>query len=176
LPYCPSCGREIAGDSIFCPHCGRNLNQTARSGVQYYGAIDPDASTARTVTLVAIILQVIFFAIGIFVVSFFFFVAMPITISGIGTSPAVTPPSFPIFGLVAFVFSLSFLVSIVWIALDYFLVYRNLGSTSTIAAAKTPSIVLGVVQLIFGGVIPGILLIVAYIKIGDSMQRRGQTA
>ena len=109
-------------------------------------------------------------------VFFFFLLAMPITISGIGTSPVVTPPIFPMFGLFAFVFSLSFLVSIVWIALDYFLVYRNLGSTSTIASAKTPSIVLGVVQLIFGGVIPGILLIVAYIKIGDSMQRRGQMA
>lgn len=96
---------------------------------------------------------------------------MPFSFSVSGTG---TPPTFPLFGLLAFVFSISFLVSILWIALDYYLVYRNLGSTSTIASAKTPSIVLGVVQLIFGGVIPGILLIVAYIKIGDSMQRRGQ--
>ncbi len=37
--------------------------------------------------------------------------------------------------------------------------------------AETPSLVLGIIQLIFGGLIPGILLIVAYVKIKASLHR-----
>ena len=38
-----------------------------------------------------------------------------------------------------------------------------------VADAETSSLVLGILQLIFGGVIPGILLIIAYAKIRDSL-------
>lgn len=72
------------------------------------------------------------------------------------------------------VLGVGFLISIVWMALDYLLVYRNLLSSATVVDARTPSIVLGIVQLISGGVIPGILMILAYFKICDSMRSRGQ--
>jgi hypothetical protein len=192
LPYCPNCGAEVASGSQFCSKCGRNLG-SASAGVSPpppstypIGAIDPDASTARTLTLVAIILQVIFFVIGIFTASLFFAIA-PIasnfnvtcftTTNGITTctttsSNAGTSISF--FGIFLAIFAFAFVISIVWIALDYFLIYRNLGSVASIPRARTPALLLGIIQLLFGGVIPGILLIVAYLKIGDSIRRREQ--
>jgi hypothetical protein len=77
-------------------------------------------------------------------------------------------------GIISAIFSIGFAISFIWILLDYLLVYNNLKSTNEIPRAKTPALVLGIIQLIFGGVIAGILLLVAYVKIGDSMRRRGQ--
>jgi hypothetical protein len=167
MPFCSTCGSSVSPEAVFCPHCGARLSGASRatvpapSSAQYY-ELDPDASTARTLTLIALIIQGIFFFIGLAVSSVAFatlgFARVPI---GVG-------------GIFAAVFGLGFLISIVWIGLDYFLVYKNLSSTATVANARTPSIVLGIIQLIFGGVIAGILLIVAYLKICDSMRRRGQ--
>jgi hypothetical protein len=155
----------------------------------HQGGIGPDASTAKTLTLVAIIVQVVFFIIGVVFASFFFafvgafsdvspittsftFVQGGTTITGIvppyGSFQVGGPPNF--FGIFAFVFGLMFVVSIVWIALDYLLVYRNLSSRSAIAKAKTPALVLGIIQLVTGGVLPGILLIAAFLKIEDSLR------
>ena len=124
---------------------------------------DPDISTARTLTLVAMILQIAFFIIGITFVSFFFAFIF-----------GATGTAFPLLGIFAFAFGIAFLISLIWIGLDYFLVYRNLDSPTTMPTAKTPALVLGILQLLFGGTMPGILLIVAYMKLGDSMRRRGQ--
>jgi archaellum component FlaG (FlaF/FlaG flagellin family) len=189
LPFCANCGREFQEGAAFCPNCGYSLRPAPKASAPIsFGGIDDDASTARTLTLVAIILQAIFFAIGILGV-LFFVISIPIsstsgshTVILNGTLTTITQPTyftssapsiaFGIFGLVlVFVFA----ISILWIALDYFLVYRNLESPVTIPSARSPALVLGILQLIFAGVIPGILLIVAYVKIGDSMRRRGQT-
>jgi hypothetical protein len=123
---------------------------------------DPDISTARTLTLVVIILQSIFFVIGLVIFS---------SVFALISSSGATFPGFGIFGAV---FGLFFVFSFIWIPLDYFLVYRNLYSSNTAAGARTPALVLGIIQLLFGGTIPGILLILAYVKIGDSMARRWQ--
>ena len=152
---------------MFCPSCGRNLKQVQAPSQPtvapaYSGAIDPDASTARTLTLVAIILQALFFVIGLF--ASFFFMALPF----MGATPFMM-------GFFPFMFGIGFLISILWIALDYFLIYRNLLSPNDIPNARTPALILGIIQLLFAGFIPGILLIIAYVKIGDSMRRRGQT-
>ena len=157
MPFCPNCGREVQGDAFFCPSCGRNLKQSA-SPLPASSGLDSDASTAKTLTLVAILLQLVFFVVGIFVASFVLLVAAGV------------------FGLsiFAFIFVIGFLVSVIWIALDYFLIYKNLESPVTVPRARTPAIVLGIVQLIVGGLIPGILLIIAYVKIGDSMRKTGQ--
>lgn len=139
------------------------------------GGIDPDASTARTLTLVAIILQLVFFVIGILVVVVFFAtVAFSSSVTTITTTfPELQlGPSFA-FGIVGLVFSVIFLISVLWVALDYFLIYKNLRSPETVPNARTPALLLGILQLIFGGFIPGILLIIAYVKIGDSMRNRG---
>ena len=135
--------------------------------------LDSDASTAKTLTLVAIILQVVFFVIGIFevialVVLFSF---RPSVTTSTGTT--VTSQVAPISGLaiISLVFSFALLIGIVWIILDYLLIYKKL-KTERVKEAETPAIVLEIIQLIFGGLIPGILLIIAYVKIRDSENRR----
>ena len=128
--------------------------------------LDSDASTAKTLTLVAIILQAIFFVIGIFEV-----IAL---VAFLVVVPTVTPtnaiPSLDVSGIIAIIFSAALAIGILWIALDYFLIYKKL-KEERVREAETPSLVLGIIQLIFGGLIPGILLIVAYVKIKDSLHR-----
>ncbi len=129
--------------------------------------LDSDASTAKTLTLVVIILQAVFFVIGIFEV-----IAL---IAFLVVVPTVTPtnaiPSLDVSGIIAIVFSAALAIGILWIVLDYFLVYKRL-KEEKVREAKTPTLVLGIIQLIFGGLIPGILLIVAYVKIKDSLNRQ----
>ena len=129
--------------------------------------MDSDASTAKTLTLVVIIIQAVFFVIGIFEV-----IAL---IAFLVVVPTVTPtnaiPSLDVSGIIAIVFSAALAIGILWIALDYFLVYKRL-KEEKVREAKTPTLVLGIIQLIFGGLIPGILLIVAYVKIKDSLNRQ----
>ena len=129
--------------------------------------LDSDASTAKTLALVAIILQAVFFVIGIFEV-----IAL---IAFLVVVPTVTPtnaiPSLDVSGIIAIVFSAVLAIGILWIALDYFLVYKRL-KEEKVREAKTPTLVLGIIQLILGGLIPGILLIVAYVKIKDSLNRQ----
>ena len=52
--------------------------------------------------------------------------------------------------------------------LNYFLVYARI-KEGRAEMARTPSIVLGVLELLFGGVVPGILLIICYVKINDGL-------
>ncbi len=136
--------------------------QTIFPQSDYAAGIDPDASTARTLTLIALIVQAVFFLLGLGIV-FFFFLALGVA----------GPAGFGAASILGAFLGVSFLISILWIVLDYVFVYRNLASRVNIANARTPSILLGIVQLVFGGVIPGILLIIAYIKICDSMNNRG---
>ena len=139
--------------------------------------LDSDAQSAKTLTLVALLLQAVFFAIGILtVLGFAFFAATSpgVTTTGPGgqTTTLTTAPSgfLALFGIV---FGGIFLVGLIWILLDYFLIYKRL-SEGNVRGAETPSLVLGIIQLIFGGVITGILLIIAYVKIGDSIRRNQQ--
>lgn len=137
--------------------------------------LDSDASTAKTLTLVAIILQIVFFAIGIFAILAsvaLFAVTSTTTTSSVGliTTSTSSLPVVSYFGIFSIVFSGFFIFGLVWILLDYFLVYKKL-ERELVRDAETPSLVLGILQLIFGGVIPGILLIIAYVKIRDSIER-----
>ncbi|MGC8563205.1 MAG: hypothetical protein ACP5NO_08495, partial [Thermoplasmata archaeon] len=88
------------------------------------------------------------------------------------TGTTVTSQSVPQVGLSIFslVFSFALLIGILWIVLDYFLIYKKL-AMERVSEAEAPALVLGIIQLIFGGLIPGILLIVAYVKIRDSVNR-----
>ncbi len=131
--------------------------------------LDSDASTAKTLALVAIILQAVFFLIGI--------VSVVALLGLLATSTAIGPggtmvgtPGLGI-GIAGVIFGVAFLFGLLWILLDYFLVYKKLAE-ERVQEAETPSIVLGIIQLIFGGIITGILLIVAYVKIRDSLTRR----
>ncbi|MCL4450040.1 MAG: hypothetical protein M1386_01820 [Candidatus Thermoplasmatota archaeon] len=127
--------------------------------------LDSDASTAKTLALVAIILQAVFFVIGIFEI---IGLATLLTITTV--PPTSTTLPLGAFGIIAIVFAAALAIGILWIALDYFLIYKKL-KEERVREAETPSLVLGIIQLIFGGLIPGILLIVAYVKIRDSLHR-----
>ena len=134
--------------------------------------LDSDSSTAKTLTLVAIIFQVVFFVIGIFevIALVLLFSFRPSVTTSTGTT--ITSHVVPLSGLaiISIVFSFALLIGILWIFLDYFLIYKKL-KEERVREAETPSLVLGIIQLIFGGLIPGILLIVAYVKIRDSVHR-----
>jgi len=138
--------------------------------------LDSDARTAKTLTLVALLLQTVFFVIGILVVTALIAISLSSFVQTTGpggqTTTLSTAPSgfFAFFGIVlGFIFLIGFL----WILLDYFLIYRRLAK-GDVKGAETPSLVLGIIQLIFGGVITGILLIIAYVKINDSLERNHQ--
>ncbi len=139
--------------------------------------LDPDAQSAKTLTLVAVILQVVFLLIAIVVVLFAGIAGNNTVVTTYfsngtahKTQTVTVTSSAPIFGLTIVVI-LILVIGLMWVLLDYFLVYRELAH-ETVDKASTPAIVLGILQLIFGGLIPGILLIVAYVKIRDSVNRR----
>lgn len=80
-----------------------------------------------------------------------------------------------ILDLLGLLFSLLFLplaiLPFIFILLNYFLIYKPL-SEGRGRDAETPALVLGILQIIpFGGVIPGILLLISWVKIRDSMGR-----
>ena len=135
--------------------------------------LDSDASTAKTLTLVAIILQAVFFVIGIFeVIGVAAFLAVTTTSVGNVTSVRSTPVG--VLGFISLIFAAALAIGVLWILLDYLLVYKKL-SKERVKEAETPSLILGIIQLIFGGFIPGILLIIAYVKIKDSLNRHGSS-
>ena len=132
--------------------------------------LDSDANTAKTLTLVSIILQVVFFMIGVFAVA-----ALAVITTGVttttstgGTVTTTGPVGQGIFGVV---FGSVFIIGLLWILLDYFLIYKKLAEDK-VEESETPALVLGIIQLIFGGVITDILLIVARVKIKDSVRNR----
>ena len=129
--------------------------------------LDSDASSAKTLTLVAIILQSLFFIVGLIITITFLALFLGST-AGAGSVTA----SFPAVGLGLFgsVFAFGFAIGFIWILLEYFLVYKKL-SEERVTEAETPALVLGVITLLFGGIITGILLIIAYVKIRDSIAR-----
>ncbi len=77
-----------------------------------------------------------------------------------------------LFDALGFLFGLLFLpliiLPLIFMILNYVMVYARIkeGKPRT---AQDPSLVLGIVELIFGGIVPGILLIICYVKINDGL-------
>lgn len=115
--------------------------------------VERAARSARTLTLVSVILEAVVFAIGVMTVllSFLF---LPFSMAGVNTFIAI--------------FDYSFLLGILWALLNYFFIYVPL-KHNELEKAETPALALGIMELLFGGVIPGILLLVAYVRIGDAL-------
>ncbi len=118
--------------------------------------LDSDASAAKSLALATVILEAVFFAIGVIVLA----IAIVAT--------AISGVSLGTMGVAALVFTILFAIGLMWLLLDYYLVYKPLAQ-ERVADAETPSLVLGILQLILGGILPGILLIIAYAKIRDSL-------
>lgn len=118
------------------------------------------AESAKTLVFVAVLLQVIFFAIGVVIIS--------IALGAIIFSSAQAGAGFGAAGIVGAIFGGIFLFGLLWIFLNYFLVYKPI-QRGDLKEAETPALVLGILELIFGGIIPGILLIIAYTRIGNAL-------
>ncbi len=73
--------------------------------------------------------------------------------------------------LVLGIFSPFFFVGILWVILDFVFVYSKL-SEGRLNEAETPCLVLAILQLLFGGVLPGIFLLIGYVKLKDSIRNR----
>ena len=74
---------------------------------------------------------------------------------------------FVIVGILAVIF----LIGILWLVLDYVMVYRRIVEGRA-DQAETPALVMGILQLLFGGVVPGIFLLIAWLKLRDSNSSR----
>lgn len=124
--------------------------------------LDNFAESAKTLTLVAIIIEAVFSLL----LTVYFLVILGLT------AAVSSGPGFPGLGLAfLFIIGLIFgLIGLLWVLLDYFLVYKRI-LEENIASARDTSLILGIIQLILGGVVPGILLIVAYTQLSNSMSR-----
>ena len=107
------------------------------------------ADTARTLMLVGLILDIIFevvlLAFGLL------FLVVPI--------------------LGAVVLSLA-LIGFVWIALIWTFSYRRVDE-GDYDGARTPTLVFAILSLITAALIPGILFLIAYVKLGDAIEAGG---
>ena len=122
-----------------------------------------DASTARTLVLAAIILGVIFFAIGMIAVILLVFL-----LAASQPGAGLFPPAAISASFLGIVILLLFPMEIVWVLLDFFLIYVPL-TRGKLASAEEPALILGIIQIAVGGIVTGILLIIAWIKIHDSI-------
>ncbi len=126
--------------------------------------LDYDASTAKSLVLAAMILGVIFFAmglIGVAVLLTFLYTAGQLGAS----SPPPVAISASFLGIIVLIF---FPIAIVWVLLDFFLIYKPI-SRGKISSAEDPALILGIIQIAVGGFITGVLLIIAWVKIRDSI-------
>ena len=129
--------------------------------------LDKDAESAKTLILVAIILEVVATALVI-VASMLSFAVSSATVPP-GSVGTVTVN--PFLGLAITLMGIFLVIGLLWIFLDYFILYKKV-SEGNIEEAESPSLILGIVQLLFGGLIPGILILIAHGKISNSINYR----
>ena len=96
------------------------------------------AESAVMLTLASIIVLIVYFILGVVIFTVIFGITMP---SGMPLGG-----SFP--GVMAFVFGILFIIGLVWILLNYMMVYEPLRHGKP-EAAETPALILGIVELIF---------------------------
>ena len=118
--------------------------------------LNSDASTAKTLALVAIILHAIFFMIGIFEMIVF------ASMLRFRTIPVAYPIAMVL--LLSILFGVPF--GILWIALDYFFIYKKLKTGEMVRVPVMTSPVLVTIRLISGGFIPELLITAACVKMG----------
>ena len=116
--------------------------------------VERAARSALTLALVSIIIELVVFAAGVLDLMLFNILMRPFPLAG--------------FNLYLNIYSYSLLTGIVWAFLNYFLVYLPL-KNNKLEEAEAPTLALGIIELLFGGIIPGILLLIAYVKIGDAL-------
>ncbi|MDH2905973.1 MAG: hypothetical protein PXX82_06445 [Methanomassiliicoccales archaeon] len=128
--------------------------------------LDRDANSAKTFTFFAIMLQLLFFLIDLVVV------APSLSLFTMPAGTTAKPP--PGLGSFSILFASFFFFGFVWVLLDYLLIYKNL-EDERIKEAKTPALILGILQIPLGGIIVGILLLAAYTRIKYSIAGSSQS-
>lgn len=137
--------------------------------------LDKDAEDAKTLVIAAVIVQLILTLVAFAYFAAFsalFFTAIP---------PAGTPGGVP--GGVTFnplslllgIGTVFLVIGILWVVLDYFLIYKKIAQ-GHVEGTDTTSLVLGILQLIFGGLVSGIILLIAHGKITSSINYRSYKA
>lgn len=116
----------------------------------------PSAGTAETLVLVALILQIIG---GIILIAAIGFV---LGFSVLHSFPYAWAAVTAVVGVAA--------VVVVFLYLVYTLSYQRI-RRDEFQAAQTPTLVLGILSL-FAGIVPGILYIIAYVKLGDAVREQ----
>lgn len=116
------------------------------------GELDPDAYTARTLGLVSGIIEIVFI---------FLILLEDYSMLKLGGIGQIFYIGIPIFYTI-------------WAIADYFSIYKALNSVEKVDVIRGRALILGILQLIFGGIIPGILLLIARSKLTSSMKKRGQ--
>lgn len=116
----------------------------------------PSASTAESLVLVALLLQII----GA--------VAMGIGMGIFLGYSILTPYNFWVVGVVSTVIVVA--VGLVFLYLAYEYAYLRI-KQGDYAGAQTPTLIIGIISLFFG-IIPGILYLVGYAKLGDAIREQ----
>lgn len=122
----------------------------------------PSAGTAETLILIGFILQllgsvvivIVFGFLGLFAGSLFLFGSVAGGVALLIVALLVVVP-----------------ILLLYVAWEYS--YRRTRD-GNYAGARTPTLVLGIIGLFFGGIITGILYIIAYAKLGDAMSEMQQ--
>lgn len=140
------------------------------------GELPPDAwmdlETARTLTLIAMIFQLLSTILGVFFLFLFLLFLglsrpLPTMLQALGAVQLQVPLLFLI--PLVLLMGLGF-IPLVLLVLTHFLVYKRL-SEDSVGRALGPALGLGIASLVLGGIISGILLIVAYLKAKDAQTK-----
>lgn len=126
-----------------------------------YYSRPPSGETAELLVLIGLILQLIGGVVAVVLVAWV-----------VGLTAAVTNPYIWVVGVAALI-ALVLVIAFLYVAYTYS--YCRI-KAADYEGAQTPTLIVGIVSLIFG-VIPGILYLVAYVKLGDAVREaRGPPA
>ncbi|MCI4348054.1 MAG: hypothetical protein L3J97_05485 [Thermoplasmata archaeon] len=117
--------------------------------------VPPSGSTAKTLILVGLILQLIFALLFLFA-----FGVSALLLASIGV--------FPIFAVVWIAFGA---LGFVWLILIWMLCYKPV-TEGHYEAARTPTLVFAILSFVTFSIISAILYLIAYIKLGDAVREQ----
>ncbi len=122
----------------------------------------PSAGTAQTMIMIGLIFQIIFAVIFFLAVGLVGILAA--TAAGLGLVFFIVPVIFLIlFGLIPLFF----------LYVGYEWCYNRV-KAGNYEGARTPTLVLAILELLFGGVLPGIFYLIGYLKLGDAINEMRQ--
>ncbi len=120
------------------------------------GYVPPSGSTAKTLILVGLILQLIFAFIYVFAIG-----AAALVVASFGVGFPVFAVAFLAFGALGFV----------WLILVWMLSYRPV-TEGRYEQARTPTLIFAILSFVTLNIIPAVLYLIGYIKLGDAVREQ----